>query len=127
MINCFLFNLNANILAMSRSTNSILGLPEESRSALKNLGLRLRAQRLAQNMTIEQLAERLLCSPTTYRALEGGKPTVNLGLLVHALWLFGKTDELDKLFPLEIGMLGSKRSQRAHPAIKGIDDDERDF
>jgi hypothetical protein len=52
---------------------------------------------------------------------------VSLGLLVHALWLFGKTDELDKLFPLEIGMLGHKRSQRARPAIKGIGDDERDF
>jgi transcriptional regulator with XRE-family HTH domain len=112
---------------MTRSTNSIIALPEQSRSALKNLGLRLRAQRLAQNMTVEQLAERLLCSPTTYRALESGKPTVNLGLLAHALWLFGKTDELDKLFPLEIGMLGHKRSQRARPAIKGIGDDERDF
>lgn len=112
---------------MPRSTNSIIALPEESHAALKNLGLRLRAQRLAQNVTVEQLAERLLCSPTTYRALESGKPTVSLGLLVHALWLFGKTDELDKLFPLEIGMLGNKRSQRARPASKGIGDDERDF
>lgn len=112
---------------MSRSTNSIFTLPEESCTALKNMGLRLRAQRLAQNMTVDQLAERLLCSPTTYRALESGKPTVNLGLLVHALWLFGKTDELDKLFPLEIGMLGNKRSRRARPATRGIGDDERDF
>ncbi len=112
---------------MPRSCNSVLALPEESLSALKQLGLRLRALRLAQNMTIDQLAERLLCSPTTYRALESGKPTVSLGLLVHALWLFGKTDELEKLFPLDIGMLGNKRSQRARPAIKGISDDERDF
>jgi transcriptional regulator with XRE-family HTH domain len=112
---------------MARSTNSIFALPEEPRSALKNLGQRLRALRLAQNMTVEHLAERLLCSPTTYRALESGKPTVNLGLLAHALWLFGKTDELDKLFPLEIGMLGNKRSQRARPATNGISDDERDF
>ena len=112
---------------MTRASNSVFTLPEESLSALKQLGLRLRAQRLAQNMTIEQLAERLLCSPTTYRALESGKPTVNLGLLVHALWLFGKTDELGKLFPLEVGMLGNKRRQRARSALKGISDDERDF
>ena len=84
-------------------------------------------RRLAQNMTVEQMAERLLCSPTTYRSLEGGKPTVSLGLLAHALWLFGKTDELDRLFPLELGMLGNKRSQRARPLSKGIGDDERDF
>lgn len=112
---------------MPRSTNSITALPEEPHSALKNLGLRLRAQRLAHNMTVEQLSERLLCSPTTYRALESGKPTVSLGLLAHALWLFDKTEELDKLFPLEIGMLGNRRSQRARPATKGISDDERNF
>jgi transcriptional regulator with XRE-family HTH domain len=112
---------------MSRASNSVIALPDESLAALRQLGLRLRAQRLAQNMTIGQLAERLLCSPTTYRALENGKPTVSLGLLVHALWLFGKTGELDKLFPLEIGMLGNKRQQRARSAIKGISDDERDF
>ena len=74
---------------MSRSTNSIFTLPEESCTALKNMGLRLRAQRLAQNMTVEQLAERLLCSPTTYRALESGKPTVNRGLLVRYIGCMG--------------------------------------
>ena len=112
---------------MSRSTNSIVALPPESLLALKSLGLRLRARRLAQNMTLEQVAERLLCSPTTYRALESGKPTVSLGLLAHALWLFGRPEDMEQLSPLEIGMLGSKRSQRARPAIKGISDDERDF
>lgn len=126
MIKWLLILLNTSLL-MTRSTNSNHALPQESRAALQNLGLRLRVQRLARNMTLEQMAERLLCSPTTCRALESGKPTVNLGLLVHALWLFGKTDELDKLFPLEIGMLGHKRSQRARPASKGIGDDERDF
>lgn len=112
---------------MSRSSRAVLALPEASGVALKSLGMRLRALRLTQNMTVEQMAERLLCSPTTYRSLESGKPTVSLGLLAHALWLFGKTDELDRLFPLEIGMLGNKRSQRARPLSKGIGDDERDL
>ena len=112
---------------MTRSTNSILALPPESLAALKNLGLRLRARRLAQNMTLEQLAERLLCSPTTCRALENGKPTVSLGLLVQALWLFGRLDDVAQLSPLELGMLAGKRSQRARPLVKGIGDDERDF
>lgn len=94
---------------------------------LKNLGLRLRARRLAQNMTLEQAAERLLCSPTTYRALESGKPTVSLGLLAHALWLFGHLDDMEHLSPIDISMLGNKRSQRARPAVKGIGNDERDF
>lgn len=112
---------------MSRASHSLITLPDEALHALGQLGLRLRAWRLAQNLTIEQMAERLLCSPTTYRALEAGKPTVSLGLLAHALWLSGKTAELDGLFPLEIGMLENKRKQRARPAMKGIRDDERDF
>ena len=112
---------------MPRSTNSIIALPPEALAILKSLGLRLRARRLAQNMTLEQAAERLLCSPTTYRALESGKPTVSLGLLAHALWLFGRLEDIEQLSPLDISLLGNKRSQRARPVVKGINNDERDF
>lgn len=112
---------------MSRATNSIVSLPEESLLALKELGLRLRAQRLAQNMTVEQFAERLLCSPTTCRALESGKPTVSLGLLAQALWLFGRTDDLAQLSPLDLSLLDQPRRRRARPVTRGIRDDERDF
>lgn len=94
---------------------------------LKSLGLRLRARRLAQNMTLEQAAERLLCSPTTYRALESGKPTVSQGLLAHALWLFGRLEDMEQLSPVDLSLLGNKRSQRARPVVSGIGDDERDF
>lgn len=94
---------------------------------LNNLGLRLRARRLALHMTLEQAAERLLCSPTTYRALEGGKPTVSLGLLAHALWLFGRLEDLEQVSPIDISLLDIKRNQRARPALKEIGDDERDF
>lgn len=116
-----------NLLSMPRSSNTIIALPPEPLAVLKALGARLRAIRIAQNMTLEQAAERLLCSPTTYRALEIGKPTVSLGLLAHALWLFGSLDDMEKLCPIKIGMLGGKRSQRARPVLKGISDDERDF
>lgn len=112
---------------MSRSSNSLVALPTEAQAALQSLGLRLRARRIDQNMTLEQAAERVLCSPTTYRGLESGKPTVSLGLLVHALWLFGGLDDLDRLCPLEIGMLRGKRNRRARSVMKGIGDDERDF
>ena len=88
------------------------------------LGLRLRARRLAQNMTVQQAAERLLCSPTTYRGLESGRPTVSLGLLVHALWLFGALEGMNSLCPLEIGMI---RGKRARGVRSGIGDDERNF
>lgn len=78
-------------------------------------------------MTVEQAAERLLCSPTTYRGLERGRPTVSLGLLVHALWLFGLLGGMENLCPLDIGMISGKRVKRARNANQGISDDERDF
>jgi transcriptional regulator with XRE-family HTH domain len=112
---------------MSRSSNSLLCLPPESVEQLQQLGLRLRARRLAQGMTVEQAAERLLCSPTTYRGLETGRPSVSLGLLVHALWLFGVPEGLEQVCPLDIGMILDKRAKRARTANRGIRDDERDF
>lgn len=112
---------------MSRSSNSLLTLPPEPQESLHRLGLRLRARRLEQNMTVEQAAERLLCSPTTYRGLETGRSTISLGLLVHALWLFGLLEGMEKLCPLEIGMISGKRRKRARAARQGISDDERNF
>lgn len=112
---------------MSRSSNSLLSLPPETLPYLQSLGQRLRALRLMRNMTLEQAAERLLCSPTTYRSLEQGKPTVSLGLLLHALWLFGKLDDVDRVCPLEIGMLNTRRTKRQARVGLGISDDERSF
>lgn len=86
--------------------------------------MRLRFRRLAQNMTLQQAAERLLCSPTTYRGLESGRPTISLGLLVHALWLFGVLEGMDDVCPLDVGMI---RGKRARGARHGISDGERDF
>lgn len=112
---------------MSRASNSLLALPPDVAEALRHLGLRLRARRLAQRMTVEQAAQRLLCSPTTYRGLESGRHTVSLGLLAHALWLFGVEDGLERLCPLDMDMIGDKRTQRARQSGSGIADDERDF
>ena len=112
---------------MPRSSNALRTLPPEALDALQRLGMRLRAQRLAHNLTVEQTAERLLCSPSTYRNLETGKPGVSLGLLVHALWLFGGLQALEKLCPLELGMIVGKRVRRGSSAQGSISDEERDF
>lgn len=111
---------------MTRSSRSLSTLPPDAVAALGELGQRLRAQRLAQNQTIEQTAARLLCSPSTYRALENGQPTVSLGLLVHALWLFGRLEGMEQVCALELSMLGKQRV-RASTRTQGISDDERNF
>lgn len=102
-------------------------LPAQAQAGLRLLGQRLRAYRLEANWTVEQTAQRLLCSPTTYRAMEAGKPTVSLGLLVNALWVFGRLDDLDKVFPLGEWLIENRRARRAGGNQGGISDDERNF
>jgi DNA-binding XRE family transcriptional regulator len=71
---------------MPRSSNSLSALPQQTAEPLRNLGLRLRAHRVHRGWTIAEMAERLLCSPTTLRSLESGKPATSIGLLAHAAW-----------------------------------------
>ncbi|MBK6744738.1 MAG: helix-turn-helix transcriptional regulator [Hydrogenophilales bacterium] len=98
---------------MTKGSKAIASLPSEAHTALRLLGQRLRAHRLAANWTIEQTAERVLCSPTTYRALEAGKPSVSLGLMVSALWVFGRLDDLGQVFPLGEWLIEHRRARRA--------------
>lgn len=112
---------------MTKDSKAIASLPPPAQAALQLLGQRLRAHRLAADWTIEQTAQRLLCSPTTYRALEAGKATVSLGLLIDALWVFGRLEDVDKVFPLGEWLVENRRARRATGAQSGIGDHERNF
>ena len=75
------------------------------------------------------MAERLLCSPNTLRALESGKPGTSIGLLAHALWLLGEIDSLDNVAPAPAGLAARRRVRRSagQGAAGVIEEDERDF
>lgn len=109
------------------STSSVL--PAPARSALSRLGQRLRAHRVQRSWTLAEMAERLMCSPTTLRALEAGKPGTSVGILLHALWLFGETDTLDTVAPAPAALAANRRVRRpagrAAPGV--IAESERDF
>jgi DNA-binding XRE family transcriptional regulator len=115
---------------MSRSSHGLSALPSQTIAPLERLGLRLRAHRVQREWTIAEMAERLLCSPNTLRALESGKPGTSIGLLAHALWLFGEIDSLDGVAPAPTG-LAAKRRVRRSAAQQGtagvIAENERDF
>lgn len=114
-------------ILMNKTSKATASLSTQALEGLQRLGQRLRANRLEANWTVEQTAERLLCSPTTYRALEAGKPTVSLGLLVNALWIFGRLDDLDRIFPLGEWLIENRRARRGGGIQAGIRDDERNF
>jgi len=114
---------------MSRTAKAVSVLPAPAQAALSQLGQRLRAHRVQQSWTVAEMAERLLCSPTTWRALESGKHGTSVGLLVHALWLFGQVDTLDALAPTPAALAANRRVRRSRgqsaPGV--ITDAERDF
>ncbi|MES2362162.1 MAG: helix-turn-helix transcriptional regulator [Pseudomonadota bacterium] len=118
---------------MSKNSNSLQGLPPEALEALVQLGQRLRAYRQQQEWTIEEMAERLFCSPTTCRALESGKPGTSIGILAHALWLLGQLDSVNQVAALSADFAasmtaGRKVRRRAAASRPGaISESDRDF
>jgi DNA-binding XRE family transcriptional regulator len=114
---------------MSKHSLAIEGIHFEATEALVQLGQRIRAQRIARGLTIQQMAERLYCSQNTYRSLEMGKPTASLGVMASALWLFGQIDTLQGVAPIPIEAITVKRVRHRKKMGKGflISEAERDF
>ena len=114
---------------MPKSSRSLSALPSHTIRPLEQLGLRLRAHRIHREWTVAEMAERLLCSPNTLRALESGKPGTSIGLLAHALWLFGEIDSLDNVAPAPAGLAAKRRVRKSttRGAAGVIAEDERDF
>ena len=104
-------------------------LPDAAQSGLQRLGQRLRAHRVQSGWTVADMAARLMCSPTTWRALEAGKPGTSIGLLAHALWLFGEIDSVDAVAPVPAALAANRRVRRARGQTPAgvIAESERDF
>lgn len=104
-------------------------VPEPAQAALLRLGQRLRAHRVQRAWTLAEMAQRLMCSPTTLRALEAGQPGTRVGLLLHALWLLGEVDSLERVAPAPAALAANRRVRR--PVGRGapgvISEGERDF
>ena len=114
---------------MSKNSNSIDGIHPETLRALEKLGQRIRANRIAQAWTVKEMSERLFCSQNTYRAIESGKPTASIGIIVNALWLFGQIDSLDAVAPIPLNknVTSRVRKSKAKPLAGIISEHERDF
>ncbi len=114
---------------MPKRTNSIISASPEVLNAIHSLGLRIRANRIAQAWTVKEMAGRLFCSQNTYRSIESGKLTSSVGIIANALWLFGQIDSLDAVAPLPINLSATTRvrKQNKKPSAGMISEDERDF
>ena len=114
---------------MPRRSNTLLSTHQAATEVLALLGQRIRAHRVAHGWTIKEMAERLLCSQNTYRAIEAGKPRASIGILANTLWLFGELDSLNMVAPLPYALSPGKRVRKQKNALATgrITEDERDF
>ena len=87
------------------------------KAVLAELGSRLRSLRLRKNLTQQQLAERILLSLNTIKALEAGR--AKLSSVVAVLRELNQLDTLDNFIPepgispLQLAKLKGKTRQRA--------------
>ncbi len=79
-------------------------LTADEADGLALLGRRLRRARILRNISHREMAVRAGVTPKTYLALEAGKPTVSIGLLMKVMSVLGYETRLAAL--LESDPLG---------------------
>ena len=85
---------------------------KEQQRYLSELGMRLKAQRLARNDTMAVFAKRLEVSAGTLRAMEHGTATVQIGAWVKALWVLDHLDDLNGVLAQKESLLEQARAPR---------------
>ena len=86
---------------------------EDQHQYLSELGIRLKALRLARNDTMAVFAQRLGVSAGTLRAMERGTATVQIGAWVKALWVLDHLDDLNGVLAQKASLLQQARAPRA--------------
>lgn len=71
------------------------------KTALKNLGQRLKTARLTRNDSQKEFAWRIGISIPTLQHMEQGKPTVAIGTWIKALNVLDRLDDMDRLLAPE--------------------------
>ena len=82
---------------------------DEVATALRGLGQRLRDARLERNDSMAIFAERLGVSERTVRALEQGRPTVQVGVWLNALWALDALEALERVLAPQESLLDRAR------------------
>src|SRR5579859_6327331 len=82
---------------------------DEVATALLELGRRLRDARLARNDSMAIFAQRLGVSERTVRALEQGRPTVQVGVWLNALWAVDALESLNQVLAPRESLLDRAR------------------
>jgi transcriptional regulator with XRE-family HTH domain len=66
-------------------------------SAIRDLGTRLKAARLARNLTIQEVGRKIGTGPRAISDAEAGKPGVSASVLVALLWVYDLLEPFHQL------------------------------
>ena len=94
----------------------------ESDKALLELGQRLRALRVQRNEAQAVFAARIGVAVPTLRDMEQGKPSVQIGAWVNAIWALGRLSDLDPVLAVRTNIFDriaeQQQPQRMRPYVK---------
>lgn len=94
----------------------------ESDKALLELGQRLRDLRVQRNETQAVFAARIGVAVPTLRDIEQGKPTVQIGTWINAIWALGRLSDLDPVLAVRTNIFDriaeQQQPQRKRPFVK---------
>ncbi|VAW77846.1 hypothetical protein MNBD_GAMMA13-896 [hydrothermal vent metagenome] len=96
----------------------MFSINDSERTALVELGERLKRRRLQAREPQARTAARLGVSLPTYRKLEKGDPSTQIGTWIRALRLYGSLDHLETLLPESLFDEANGRRQRAPRAAR---------
>ena len=100
---------------------------------LAEVGRRIRQERLNQDLTQEELAERAGISATTIKKLESNSPNPTLRVVLLVMRALGTADRLDAIFPepspspIQAAKLRRETRQRASGGHRDPKDEDSDW
>lgn len=82
---------------MPKRSRALLQLPTTTATSLEKLGLHLAVARLRRRESLRTWAKRMGVTTATLQRLEGGDPTVSMGVYATALWLIQRDHALGQI------------------------------
>ena len=112
---------------MAKSNTVIKAPPYEVETTICRLGANLRTARLARNLSIEDVAEKLGVSSRAVRNAESGKPGTAIAVYLGLMWVYGLLSQAQDLAdPARDDEVLRAAAERAHayPTRRGALDND---
>ncbi len=94
---------------MTRASLSLQALSPLLSDQLQKLGKDICFARKRRRMSMKSMAERMMVSIDTIQRLEKGDPSVSIGIIATALWIFGMQRRLGDLVSPESDTVGMQQ------------------